>query len=595
MTTRSTRSPRRRTVVALGVVLAILAGFIVRLVDIQVVSAREHIEDSLVTALGSSRPLYGTRGAIVDETGQTLAGSILLYDAQLDPSNVGAIQRTKPDGTKEEVSWPEVAAEIGEVTGQTADEVQKVVADARASNPDSQYAPLKRGLTTEQYRTLADLGIPFLYFDPHPARTYPDGAVAGNLVGYMGRDGDALGGLEQVENSCLTATNGSMTYEKGKDGVVIPGTEVEKPAVDGGTLQLTINRDLQWYLQQLIAEQVQDEGAKSGTITVVEAKTGKIRAAAEFPTVDPNNVEASDPTDRGSRIFTNWFEPGSTFKPLTAATLIDTGAATPSSTVIASGKETFPNGARVGDSFQHPAYNYTLAGVLIDSSNVGISKFAERASPQTRYDYLKKFGIAEGSDIAFNGQISGSLRTPDKWDNQSYYNIAFGQGVATTIPELMGAYQAIANDGLKVPLSLVESCTKGDGTVVKPAQGETTQVVKESTAVAVQQMMENVSLQSTLAPQIAVPGYNIADKTGTGEIEDGHGGYKSGVYFTTMIGFAPAEDPQYVVAVTLNEPTRIKSSGANASAWQKAMTQVLKTYRVMPSTEAPTLLAKFGQ
>jgi cell division protein FtsI (penicillin-binding protein 3) len=225
---------------------------------------------------------------------------------------------------------------------------------------------------------------------------------------------------------------------------------------------------------------------------------------------------------------------------------------------------------------------------------VGISKFAERVSPQVRYDFLKKFGIGDGSEIPFNGQPKGDLRTPDKWDNQSFYNIAFGQGVSTTIPELMGAYQALANDGVKIPLSLVESCTKADGTVVKPTLSEPRRVVSESTAVAVQQMMENVALQSTLSDQVAIAGYNVADKTGTGEKTDGNGHYKSGVYFTTMIGFAPAEDPQYIVAVTLDEPTRIRSSGANASAWQKAMTQVLKTYRVMPSTEAPTLLPKFG-
>jgi cell division protein FtsI (penicillin-binding protein 3) len=594
MTTRSTRSPRRRTVVALAVVLAVLAGFIVRLVDIQVVSAREHIEDSKSIALGASRPLYGARGSIVDQDGQTLAGSILLYDAQLDPSTVGPVARKDADGEKIEVPWPEIAAEIGAVTGQTADEVQKVVSDALAANPDSQYAQLKRGLTTEQFRTLAGMGIPFLYFDPHPSRMYPDGAVAGNLVGYMGIDGEALGGIEQTENDCLSAEDGSVSFEKGKDGVVIPGTEVRTPAVDGGTLELTINRDLQWYLQQLIAEQVQDMGALSGTITVVEAKTGKIRAAAEYPNLDPNAVDASKPEDRGSRIFINSFEPGSTFKPLTAATLIEAGGQTPASTVTAAGRETFPNGARVGDSFDHPQYTYTLAGVLIDSSNVGISKFAERVDPQTRYDYLKKFGIGEGSEIPFNGQPKGDLRTPDKWDNQSFYNIAFGQGVTTTIPELMGAYQTLANDGVKIPLSLVESCTKADGSVEKPATGKPTRVVSESTAVAVQQMLENVAVQSTLSDQISIPGYNVGDKTGTGEKSDGNGGYKSGVYFTTMIGLAPAEDPQFVVAVTLDEPTRIRSSGANASAWQKAMTQVLKTYRVMPSTVAPTLLPKFG-
>ena len=231
MTTRSTRSQRRRTVVALGVVLAILGGFIVRLVDIQVVSAREHIEDSLVTALGSSRPLYGTRGSIVDETGQTLAGSILLYDAQLDPSNVGAITRKNADGKSEKVSWPELAAEIGEITGQTAEEVQKVVDDARAVDPNSQYAKLKRGLSTEQYRALAALGIPFIYFDPHPSRTYPDGAVAGNLVGYMGLDGDALGGLEQTQDDLpsLRRTTARSSTSGGRTGSSSPAPRLRRP------------------------------------------------------------------------------------------------------------------------------------------------------------------------------------------------------------------------------------------------------------------------------------------------------------------------------------------------------------------------------
>ena len=133
--------------------------------------------------------------------------------------------------------------------------------------------------------------------------------------------------------------------------------------------------------------------------------------------------------------------------------------------MFAAGDEKFPNGAKVSDSFDHPTNEYTLTGVLIDSSNAGISKFAERVSAQTRYDYLKRFGIGDGSHIPFAGQANGWLSTPDQWDNQTFYNTAFGQGVSTTIPELAGAYQAIANDGVKVPLSLVESCTKPDGEV----------------------------------------------------------------------------------------------------------------------------------
>ncbi|MEZ3160886.1 penicillin-binding protein 2 [Microbacterium sp. BWT-B31] len=595
MTTKATRSPRRRTVIALAVVLAVLAAFIVRLVDIQVVNADDHIAESKERALGAARTLYGQRGAIVDETGQPLAGSILLYDAQLDPSNVRTITRKDAAGESVKVTWEQTSAQIAAITGQTPEEVRAIVEAALANDPKSQYALLAKGLSTEQYRDLADLDIPFLYFEPHPARTYPDGAVAGNLVGFVGVDGDPLAGLEKSEDACLAARDGSETFERGKDGVVIPGTEERDDAVDGGTLQLTINRDLQWFLQQLIAEQAQNMGAQSGAIMVTEVATGKVRAVAEYPTVDPNNVDASAEADRASRAFTQWFEPGSTFKALTASALVDGAGQNASSTEVVPDREEFANGAVVVDAFWHDPTNYTLAGVLVDSSNVGISKFSERIDPQARYDYLRKFGIGEGSAIGFEGELSGLLHPVSDWDNQMLYDTSYGQGVTTTLPELMGAYGAIANNGLRMPLSIVEGCAKPDGTVVAPDAPEPVRVISEDSAKTVQQMLEQVFVQGGVSRDVAIPGYRVAGKTGTGQkVDEGTGRYKDGVYFTTMIGFAPADDPQYLVAVTLDEPTAVRSSAANASAWQKAMTQVLKTYRVMPSTTAPELLPVFG-
>jgi cell division protein FtsI (penicillin-binding protein 3) len=593
MTTRSTRSPRRRTVVALAVVLAVVVVFVVRLVDIQVVNADEHVTDSLSMGIGVNRTTYGTRGAIVDANGNTLAGSVLEYDAQLDPKLVGPVERTGTDGKKQTVDWPTVAGEIGAITGQTAEDIEKIVADALAANPDSRYARLITGLSTAQYRALAELRLPFLSMDPHPARTYPDGAVAGNLIGFVGSDGEPLEGLERSENSCLAATEGSVTYEQGVDGTIIPGTEKETPAVDGGTLTLTVDRDLQWYMQQLISEQTQNLGALHGQIMVADVKTGEIKAAAEYPTVDPNDFDATVAADRGSRIFRESFEPGSTMKGLSAAIAIDTGTATPTTVVHAAGRESFGDGVRVTDSMSHGDTPYTLTGVLIDSSNVGISKISVQIPSQTRYDYLTALGIGQGSAVGFPGEVTGDLRTPDTWDPQTTYNIAFGQGVSTTLPELVGAYQTVANDGLKMPLKLIESCTLADGTVEPTDAGEPTQVIKPETATQVQQMLENVLLQGGLSKSVAISGYRIAGKTGTGEIAE-NGAYKQGVYFTTLIGFAPADDPQYVVAVTLDQPTAVRSSSANAPAFQKAMTQVLKTFRVTPSSSQAVLLPKTG-
>jgi len=580
--------------VALAVVLAVLAGFIVRLVDIQVVNADDHIKDSLNVAFAGGQKLYGARGAIVDTNGQTLAGSILRYDCQLSPLLITQIDEQVLEKKSDARLWADVSNDVAEITGQTPEDVRAIVGAALAENPNSQYAILKQGVSTEQFRALVDLKTPYISCVSHPARTYPDGAVAGNLIGFVGSDGTPLESLEKSQDACLAASDGERTYEQGKDGVVIPGTEKETPATDGGTLQLTIDRDLQWYMQQLIAEQTQTMAAQRGAILVYEVKTGKVRAAAEYPTVDPNDFAAAEVKDRTSSIFTDWFEPGSTFKGLTAATVIDAGGQTPGSTVVASSLENFDGGARVRDSFQHPAYTYTLTGVLIDSSNAGISKFSQKVDKQTRYDYFQRFGIGQGTDSGYPSERAGDLPSVDQWGAQTTLNTSFGQGVTTTMPELARAYGAIVNGGVRMPLQIIESCTKPDGTVVTPDAAEPERVISESTSAQMREMLENVFLQAPYAKTVAIPGYRIGGKTGTGEKSDGQGHYKAGVYYTTMVGFAPADDPEYVVVVTLDEPTKVTSSAANATAFQKAMTQVLKTYRVMPSTTSPELLPKFG-
>jgi cell division protein FtsI (penicillin-binding protein 3) len=596
MTTATSRSPRRRTVIALAVVLIVLVAFVVRLIDIQVVNAREHVDDSLSMGLQSSRTLYASRGPIVDANGTPLATSINRYDVQIDPSLAVEGIDTFVDEKKVTTPWPELAARIAAVLGQDARDVQEIVTDAVADNPDSQYAVIAKGVSTEQYRALADLGLPFLSFPPQAGRVYPDGAVGGNLLGFVGGDGQALAGLESADDSCLASTNGKVVFQQSLHGVVLPGTQVvTQPAVDGGTLKLTIDRDLQWYLTQLIAEQVQNTGSLRGTITVVEAKTGKIRALAEYPTVDPNDPLATPDTDRGSAAFADPNEPGSTMKAITAAIGLDSGSFTSGTTVTASSREEFADGARVSDSFAHPENRYTLTGVLIDSSNVGISKFGDMIPLDTRISYLEKFGLTKPTAVGFPGESSGILRDPAEWDKQTFYNTTFGQGLAVTVPQLAGAYQTIANGGVRMPLTLVEGCTAADGTVtdVPDAQGE--RVVSENAADTVSQMLENVATQGTLADQVAIPGYRVAIKTGTGEKTDPDtGAYKSDAYFTTMIGFAPADDPQYVVEVNLDEPRTVKSSAATAPAFQKALTQVLKTYRVIPSGTTTPELPKFG-
>lgn len=603
MTTRATRSPRRRTVVALAVVLVVLVAFVARLIDIQVVNASQHVEDAFSKGMQTTTTLEGARGTIVDANGSPLATSMLRYNVVVDPKlaeggmslrdDNGAIVKDDAGDTVM-VTWPEIAAEIAKVTDQSSDEVRAMVDDAYAKNPESRYQVIKRLVSTAEFRELDDLGIPFLSFEPVASRSYPDGAVAGNIIGFVGSDGEPLEGVEKLQESCLEPTSGSIKYQRGANGVTIPGTAVEEPAVDGGTLKLTIDSDLQWYMQQLIAEETDRYQANWGGILVMETATGKIRAIAETDSVDPNDPGASKSEDRGSRLLRTSFEPGSTFKPVTAATAIEQAGVTPETTVTVPDRMVFSNGAVVNDSENHATQNLTLNGGLVTSSNVAMSQFGAMVDPQTRYDYLKKFGAGETDGLGWSGEPERILRPANTWDNQTKYATTFGQAFTVTAVQVANAYQTFANGGVRMPASLVESCTKANGEVVTPKLAKPERVITEETAKEVSLMLENVFAQGTLAEDVELPGYRMGGKTGTAQIPDGHGGYKKNLYFTSLVGFAPADDPKYVVLTVFDEPKKQRMSSANRSVFKKAMAQVLTHYRIMPSGSETPLLPVTG-
>ncbi len=592
MTTRATRTPRRRTSVALLVIFGILLAFTVRLVDIQVVKADEYTDVFRAVRLAQGEVLYGTRGEIVDKDGTVLASTTVEYEMMLDPSIIKDydIYYDGFDKDPTVVTWEMARAKIASAIGMTEDDVQTALDNA----PSPQWAPVKSGLTTQQYLDLRAIGVPYIASKPTEKRIYQNGAVAGNILGFTGSDGSALAGVEAMQDACLSPTNGATTYEVGGSGETIPGSQDIEPAIDGGTVTLTLDADLQWYMQQMITEEVGIQGAKYGSVFVVEVKTGKIRAAAEYDTIDSNNPDGASGR---SRLFSDEIEPGSTFKAVTAAMLLQERAATPMTSVWASGFETFENGAQVGDAFSHDSYHYTLAGALIDSSNVALSKFGTMLSPEKRHEWLLKFGLLETTNVNFLGEQDGVLHPVEKWDNQSVYASTFGQSFQVTTPQVASAFQVFANGGVKQPLQLIESCTRADGTVEKLPVPEPERILDKDVAADVSLMIENVAEQGGVADLIRVPGYRIAAKTGTAEKFDPEtNSYKNNRYDTSIVGYAPAEDPEYVVMITLEEPTRVTSSTATAPAFQKAMTQVLKNYRVMPSeSPLPELLPKFAE
>ena len=570
------RRTRRRLAIAVLLTFAIVAVFVVRLVDIQVVRAADFNAESLHKR-AIEVTVAAPRGEIVDMNGVVLADSVTRYDITASPKFAAKFTRTGDDGTVTQVTVLEAVTEIAEVTGATANDLLLAV----SKDPTSDFVYLVKNVDTPTFRAIRELRIPWVYPQPQSHRTYPAGSVAGNLVGFVGTDGPQ-NGLEATEEACLASTDGSSTYERGADGVRIPGSTVTtQDALPGGTLTLTVDSDLQWFVQQAIAEQAIAIGAESAMASVVRIKDGHVMAMADWPSVDPNNVDGTQLGFLGSRAFNYQFEPGSIMKALTASMLIDQGAATPSTQVVVPGVWRSPDGARVRDSFGHGDMRLTLTGVLEQSSNVGISMLGSTLPQGIRYDYLRKYGLGDITAVDFQGEADGSLAT--HWNVQQNYDISYGQGVSVTLAQMSSAYQAIANGGVRMPLTLVESCTKPDGTVVDLRAAEGVRVVSEQAAKTTVNMLESVVTGGSLSSQLTIPGYRIAAKTGTGEVA------ANGVYtsdrIVSVVGIAPADNPQYVVIVTYVKPDIMKSSAAAAPTFRKIMTQVLKTYRVPPSTE----------
>ncbi|PXA67442.1 penicillin-binding protein 2 [Cryobacterium arcticum] len=578
-------SSKRRIAATVVVLFAIIGLFVVRLVDIQVVRADSLSADSLGNR-SVEKTVYGSRGEIVDANGVVLAGTVMRYDVVVSPKNTSTFTRTV-DSKDVSISVADAAAEIGAITGQTGDAVQTIVTDSLADNPDSDFAYITRQVDVDAFRALEALDIPWLYLYQNPSRVYPNGAVAGNIVGFVSGEGEAQAGLELGEDSCLASNNGIETYERGADGVRLPeSTVTTKAAVDGSDVVTTIDSDLQWFVQQVLAEQAQATGAAWGNVIVQEVKTGKLVAVADYPSVDPNNVSATtDPDDRGSRAFSASYEPGSTFKALTAASVLDAGLATPNSQIVAPFRYLPENGANINDSSGHGDLRLTLTGVLIESSNTGMSKFGELLSDQQRYDYMTKFGIGTETETAFPGEDTGILHPADEWDNQTEYATMFGQGLTTTALQMSSVYQTIANGGVRMPVQLVSGCRAADGTLTEVPAADGTQVVSASAARDTADMLEMVYQKGWLANVWDIPGYRVAAKTGTAQMPDGNGGYTKG-YLVSVSGFAPADDPQYVVSVSLADPVNMNSSAASAPIFQEVMSQVLKKYRAVPSGAA---------
>lgn len=587
MRASSARTGRR--LFALIVVVLCAGVFAFRLVDIQLVSASALNEDA---ANRRSVPIVipSIRGDVVDRNGHVLATTDERYDVQLSPKNTrlndGKFWRLNTDGIgTTQVSSQSAFAEIGAITGQSAEEISQIVDEALENNPNSDFAYVKRSVDLTTLNQLRQLSIPWLTFATNYTRNYPNGAVAGNIVGYSGTDSVPQAGVELSQDVCLTGVDGEESYERGADGVALPGSLViNREAVDGGTARLTIDLDLQYEAQQIINERVSEVAAEWGRIVIMDAQTGELVAVAEDGSVDPNDIDASDPMKWASRSFVDPYEPGSTFKTVTAAALLDRGLVTQATSIDTPWMWEPEPAVRFADSFVHEPTDWTLAGIMAFSSNVGISMLGNQLSAEERYEYMRDFGLGASTQAGMPLEDSGLLYPPEQWDRQTSYNVMFGQGLSTTIVQTAGIYQTIANGGTRVPPSVVLECISEDGTVTTLDHGDPVEVISERAANETMRVLETVVESSWIHDFVSIPGYRIAGKTGTAEQSDGQGGYRND-YVHSFVGIFPAEAPEYVVAISIGFPaSSTAGSLASLGGFRDAAEATIRSFNIPPST-----------
>lgn len=564
-------SPRKRIRFTTIIFLLIMSLYVTRLVEIQIVRGPE-----LAAASQNSRIqtllLPALRGGFTDRDGVPIAITILARNVTVDPKLI-----LDPVGT---------AAALSPILGIDQDKI------IESLTVDSRFSYVAKRITPETWKQVAELGIPGVFSEPTTNRAYPNGTLAASIVGYVGAEGTGLGGLEFGLNKQLSGEDGKLTVER-VNGREIPASERQSiDPINGLSVQLTIDADLQATLERSLQDQIIATGAEGGVAVILEPGTGNILALATYPTFDPNvPFDFSDYDKRNSAV-TDVFEPGSTSKVMTMAAVIEEGGARPETPF------TVPNRlSRGGSSFkdynEHGVLQLTLNGVLAKSSNIGTILASETIGEKTFYKYLQKFGIGESTGMNFPGESAGSLpniEDGNQWSDTTFPTLAFGQGLSVNVVQAASVFATIANDGIRMKPRLISGYSNSQGVFEPNSLSEGQRVVSAETAKTVREMLESVVSEDGTARSLQIPGYRVGGKTGTANRYDQATGGYSG-YTSSFIGMAPAENPAFVMAISVHNPkTSTYGSVVAGPVFKKVMTYALASNKVPPSTSKPPKL-----
>lgn len=548
---------RFRIVLAL---LALMVGAIAwRIVDLQV------IDQGFLQNQGDARsvrhiPIPAHRGLITDRHGEPLAVSTPVTTLWANPRELQAAQ----------ARWPELAQALGQEPAALQQRLKE--------QAEREFTYLVRGLTPEQGQRVLDLGIPGVYSQEEFRRFYPAGEVAAHVVGFTDIDDRGREGLELAYDEWLAGVPGKRQVLKDRRGRLIKDVQVVKNAKPGKALALSIDLRLQYLAHSELRKVVQEHGAKAASLVMVDVQTGEVLAMANQPTYNPNNRRNLHPSAMRNRALIDVFEPGSTVKPFSIAAALGTGKYQPESVV-----NTLPGWMRIGrytirDVSRGGMLN--LTGILMKSSNVGISKIALDIGPEPVHTIMQQAGFGQATGLGFPGERVGNLPNHRKWRDAETASLAYGYGLSVTAAQLAHAYAVLGNEGNNVPMSLLR--------LDQPQEG--VQVIDKTISTTVLRMLQSVvEEEGGGGTRAKVPGYHVAGKSGTAKKVSGTGGYTKDAYRSFFAGVAPVSNPRIAVVVVVDEPSEGGYYGGLVAApvFGKVAARALRLMNVAPDNLPP--------
>ncbi len=586
------RLPMGRPYVRIQIALIVLGMLgsilVVRAVQVQGLDGAAYAAQA-ARQMSVTRAIIASRGTITDRSGQVLAVSEPAVNVIADPTQIATNGKLEKSMTAKDKD--KAAAGPGVISGILAkhmggDPAAYVEALTRSG---TKYSIVAKQVPRYTYlkisQDMAAAGYVGLFTESNPIRTYPNGSLASNVVGFVNAEGDGAGGLEYQLDAQLSGIDGSEAYQTSPVGKIATGTNVLVPAQNGVDYQTTLDAGLQYAVERRLQEAVDSAKAASGIVIVSNVKTGELLALANYPSYDANAPGKANTADLGNRAATDPYEPGSVQKVLTMAALLDQGLITPDTKVkvpsfILSG------GRPIKDAFSHNDINLTARGVVANSSNIGTVMLARQMDKQVLVQYLANFGLGKKTQMAWPGESAGSIPGADIADH-TRDQISFGQGLSVTALQEAAAVAAVTNGGIYRTPTIIKSATTSDGKAMPVPQPEERRVISAEASAQVLDMMESVVASKVGKNRFPIEGYRMAAKSGTAERVDPTCKCYNG-YVASFVGVAPVEAPELLVYVVIDRPTagQIQGSQVAAPVVKDIMKIALPRYGVQPSAGA---------